>query len=117
MMFVWGSFSFVGILKSVGADYNLFRRDGTPARAKVTVSMIEHMEEPSGQNPTSGGPAGRRSYTLIEGESLQSLAYAEYGDPNLWRAIAEANRIEDPFAMRPGTKVLLPSRDDAQSYR
>ena len=57
-MFVWGKFRFTGQLKSVNATFNLFRRDGSPARAEVQVSMRERPEQVRGQNPTSGGPPG-----------------------------------------------------------
>jgi hypothetical protein len=117
MLFVWGSFRFTGYIKSINATYTLFRRNGTPARAEVVVSMIEHLEEPGAQNPTSGGPSGRRSRQLIDGDSLQSISYVEYGDPNLWRAIADVNGIDDPLSVAPGAYVVLPSKSDAQAFR
>ncbi|MGW7310516.1 peptidase M23, partial [Streptomyces sp. NPDC054835] len=33
----------------------------------------------------------------------------EYGDATRWRVIAEANGIDDPMRLSPGTELLLPS--------
>jgi hypothetical protein len=118
VVFIWGKYQFKGIVKSVSATYTLFRRDGTPARAEVHVQMTEQADDnEQAQNPTSGGPPGRRSFQLVDGDSLQSLAYREYGDPNLWRAIAEANGIDDPLGIVPGRHLLLPSKRDARGLR
>ncbi|MFZ9042325.1 MAG: hypothetical protein ACO225_11660 [Ilumatobacteraceae bacterium] len=113
VMFVWGRFNFTGKLESVNATFELFRRDGTPARAQVTVSMKERPEKQVPTNPTSGGPPGRRSRSLVEGDSLAGIAHRELGDAKLWRVIADMNGIDDPNAVPPGTVVLLPSSDDA----
>ena len=113
VMFVWGKFSFTGKLESVNATFELFRKDGTPARASVVVSMKERPDEQSPTNPTSGGPPGRRSRSVIEGDSLAGIAYRELGDAKLWRVVADMNGIDDPYAIAPGTVVLLPSSDDA----
>jgi hypothetical protein len=116
-MFVWGKFRFIGQLASVNATFNLFRRDGSPARAEVQVSMRERPEQVRRQNPTSGGPPGRRSRRMVEGDTLQSIAHRELGDPNLWRVVAEMNGIDDPLAVGPGTRLLIPSRVDAKAAR
>jgi nucleoid-associated protein YgaU len=44
---------------------------------------------------------------------LQSIAYDEYRDPQLWRGIAATNNIDDPLRLRAGTSLLLPPADEA----
>jgi nucleoid-associated protein YgaU len=78
------------------------------------VSLEEFPGNPPPQNPTSGGPP-RRSHVLVAGESLATVAYDEYGQPGLWRAIARTNGISDPLRLRPGTSLLIPSADDAMA--
>ena len=46
---------------------------------------------------------------LCHGESLPLIAARSYGHPGLWRALADANGIDDPFRMTPGRALLLPS--------
>jgi nucleoid-associated protein YgaU len=50
---------------------------------------------------------------MVEGDTLQSIAYRELGRPAYWRAIAELNGIDDPLRMTAGTTLLIPSRADA----
>ena len=117
LKFQWGGnqslSEFQGFLKSVSAKYTMFKADGTPVRATANITLEEVPNEPKKPNPTSGSRASRRTHVLGAGDSLQSVAYAEYGDPNLWRALAVFNRIDDPLRLAPGTRLLLPSADEA----
>lgn len=117
LRFVWGSNpvlqAFQGYLKNVQVRYTMFRADGTPIRATATISLEEVTEEVAGQNPTSGTREGRRAHVVSEGESLQSIAYAEYGRAALWRGLADLNGIDDPLRLAPGTELLLPTPAEA----
>uniref|UniRef100_UPI0036F1D924 LysM peptidoglycan-binding domain-containing protein n=1 Tax=Fodinicola feengrottensis TaxID=435914 RepID=UPI0036F1D924 len=64
------------------------------------------------QNPTSGSLAGRDVHTTTIGDTLASVAYSAYGNPELWRDLAEANNIDNPMALRPGTRLLIPALED-----
>ncbi|GAA1135942.1 peptidase M23 [Ornithinicoccus hortensis] len=109
----WGKVtSFAAFITSVNAKYTLFSSDGTPIRALCQVSLEEMPVEPWRQNPTSGGLAVRRAHQLVDGDTLASVAYAEYGDPNLWRPLAAFNGIDDPLRLRRGTRLLLPTPDE-----
>jgi hypothetical protein len=106
--FGWGKVHLLAFVKSVSAKYTLFRPDGTPIRALCNISLEEVPEDARKQNPTSGSLTPLRSHTIVAGDSLPSLAYAEYGDPTQWRRLAEANDIDDPFAIPVGSKVHVP---------
>ena len=112
----WGSsqalFGFVGFLTRVNVSYTMFRADGAPVRATCGISLEEFPFPIEGTNPTSGGQAGYRAHTLIEGETLHSLAWAEYGRAAMWRGLAAANNIDDPLRVKAGTRVLLPPAGD-----
>ena len=47
--------------------------------------------------------------SCVAGDTLAGIAYAEYGNPNLWRAVAELNHIDDPMRLRPGQRLMLPT--------
>lgn len=105
----WGQVtSFAAFVTSVSAKYTLFSADGTPIRALCSVSLEEMPVEPWKQNPTSGGMSVRRAHSLVDGDTLASVAFAEYGDPMLWRQLAAFNHIDDPLRLAPGTRLLLP---------
>ena len=48
---------------------------------------------------------------MRDGDSLPSIAFRSYGDPTRWRAIAEANGIDDPLALRRGHVLGVPQVD------
>jgi hypothetical protein len=112
--FGWGTkVLFTAFVKSVNAKYTLFREDGTPIRATCTVALEELPSEQKKQNPTSGALAPTRTHVVVDGDSLASIAWQEYGTPTLWRALAEANGVDDPMRLRPGERLLVPSADEA----
>jgi nucleoid-associated protein YgaU len=104
---------FKGFLKSVNAKYTMFKPDGTPVRATAQITLEEIPTDPAKTNPTSGAIAGRRSHVVAAGDSLHSLAWDEYDNPDLWRGLAVFNGIDDPLRLRPGTRLLIPTADEA----
>ncbi|MCQ4045101.1 LysM peptidoglycan-binding domain-containing protein [Streptantibioticus rubrisoli] len=113
--FNWGSTkttAFNGVVSQLSVDYTLFDVDGKPLRAKCSLSIEEASVDPPGQNPTSGAREARSTHRVVAGDSLPLLAWREYGDATAWRMIAEANGIDDPMVLVPGTELLVP---DAQS--
>jgi len=112
--FKWGEgIFFVGVLKQVSIQYLMFSPNGHPLRATASIYLQATPNGPKGTNPTSGGTPGRATERFDEGESLPSIAYKHYGDPNLWRAIAISNDIEDPNRIPLGTRLLVPRLTDA----
>ncbi len=110
VQFRWGSLTgFLAYVTSVTAKYTLFTVQGLPIRAVCTVALAELSGEPSRQNPTSGGRVPHKEHVMVDGESLAGIAYREYSDPALWRKVAELNGIDDPFRVRAGTRLLLPT--------
>jgi nucleoid-associated protein YgaU len=116
LSFTWGNkqlTSFRGILTQVGVTYTRFRRDGTPIQAKVDITLEGEGLTLQTTNPTSHAIDSRRVRTLVSGESLQSLAFEEFGRATYWRSIAELNGIDDPLRVEPGRALLIPSVADA----
>jgi hypothetical protein len=110
VMFRWGGLTgFLAYISAVQAKYSLFTCSGLPIRATVSVTLEELAGEAPKQNPTSGGLVPHRVHELVAGDTLAGIAYVEYGNPNLWRAVAELNRIDDPMRLRPGQRLMLPT--------
>jgi nucleoid-associated protein YgaU len=109
----WGNItSFASYVTSVSAKFTLFNADGMPIRAVCSVAMEEMPGKPFKQNPTSGSYDVRRVHRLVAGETLASVAYAEYGDPAQWRPLAAFNGIDDPLRLRAGSTLMLPSPEE-----
>ncbi len=101
--------SFKCVITRMSHEYLLFKPDGTPVRAKVSLSLKEaKIEESRGQNPTSRGLVGRKSRRISPGERLDWIAFQEYGDPSLWKEIARENDMADPTRIEPGEIISLP---------
>jgi nucleoid-associated protein YgaU len=123
--FEWGSNpqlkKFRGFLTKVNVTYQLFRHDGTPVRAEVDITIEGESvdfgppapSEGTGQNPTSRAFGSSKVHRVVEGESIQTVAYKRLGKPSYWRAIAELNEIDDPFRLEPGTVLLIPTAAEA----
>ncbi|WP_239070524.1 CIS tube protein [Cellulomonas chitinilytica] len=113
VQFRWGGLtSFLAYVSTVSAKYTLFTAEGLPIRATCSVTLEELAGAPPKTNPTSGGQAPHREHVLVSGDTLPAIAYREYGDPGLWRAVAAANGIDDPTRLRPGGRLLLPAQSD-----
>jgi nucleoid-associated protein YgaU len=116
VLFRWGQLTgMLSYIASVQVKYTLFTAAGLPVRATCTVSLEEIAGDPPKQNPTSGGLVPRRVHVLVEGDTLAGIAYTEYGNASLWRAVAAANHIDDPMRLRPGSSVLLPAASELPS--
>jgi phage tail protein X len=112
VFFQWGSFStasFIAYVESVQANYTMFNPSGTPIRATCDLTITQIPLLTAGQNPTSGALEANRAHRVIAGDTLQSLAWREYGDATAWRAIAKANDIDDPMRLTVGTELLIPA--------
>jgi hypothetical protein len=51
---------------------------------------------------------GRSQHLLAEGENVIGVATAKYGTPHAWRAVADANGLDDPLRVRSGRMLHLP---------
>ncbi|HMQ35735.1 MAG TPA: LysM peptidoglycan-binding domain-containing protein [Chloroflexaceae bacterium] len=108
---VWGMLGifFEGVITSLNQSFTLFLPSGTPVRATLNCSFQEWMAggmEARLQNKMSPDVAKRR--VVRRGETLSAIAAEEYDDPALWRPIARANGIVNPFALAPGQVLIVP---------
>jgi hypothetical protein len=109
--FQWGgNWSFDAVVASITQKFTLFRATGDPVRATLDVAFQQILDptQLAGQNPTSGGLGGERRWVVRAGDTLLGIAFQEYGDPNRWREIAQANRLTDVRRLMPGVVLLIP---------
>ncbi|MFE2216580.1 LysM peptidoglycan-binding domain-containing protein [Streptomyces canus] len=107
--FVWGSTRFRGVVDSLGVTYLLFRADGSPVRARVSVSLKEHRTAAEQRNnPPGSSPTVTKTYAVRRGDTLSSVSQAVYRSPRHWRVLAAANGISDPRRLEPGQLLTVP---------
>ena len=64
---------------------------------------------PTGANTEQAENGDSRTHTVAEGESLWTIAEAEYGDGFKWVEIAEANDLTDPDGIEEGMEIVIPA--------
>src|SRR5262249_6669107 len=50
------------------------------------------------------------SYTVMPGDTLQSIAQTEWGDSSLWYLVADANGLQGNMQLRAGQHLVMPAR-------
>jgi hypothetical protein len=112
VVFQWGSFSTARFTAYVSPPSRPPTRSSgrpvCPSGPPAGSTLHEIPSNTKGQNPTSGALTAQRVHRVVAGDSLQSLAWREYGDSAAWRAIAEANGIDDPTGSRTVSNSCCP---------
>lgn len=123
--FLWGSFSFDGVMDSLDESLEFFSREGYPLRASMSFGLsqqkIEAFLGAAGTSSPPGMPGfapGTQPLTASrQGQSVQAMAAMAPAGTS-WKAIAAANGIENPRFLEPGTLVnLSPPRGQAPGVR
>lgn len=107
LLLTWGGFNFRGVLEKLAQNYTMFSHEGKPVRAVVnaTFKQFSTAAEESRNNPP-GDPT--KTHRVKEGETLNLISSKEYGDPALWRIIADENRLQDPRRLAVGSLLVIP---------
>lgn len=100
-------FPFTGVITSLSQRFTLFSRTGEPLRAIVNVSFVEFLDPEKDLKDTD---PELTTYVVKRGDTLASIAASLYGDPTLWRLIAEANRQDDPRRQQVGSVLTIPKK-------
>jgi hypothetical protein len=111
-LLTWGNatpvnsdFPFTGVVTDLTQTFTLFKRDGRPVRAKLTVTFREYLDPIKDQKETD---PELTTHIVKRGNTLSSIAAELYGDPTRWRVIAEANNLEDPRNLEIGKLLSIP---------
>ncbi len=108
--FLWGDLTFTGVVISIREKFLLFSDQGTVLRARVTLTFREYKSaEVQLRELAPESPDRTHVRVMREGETLSHLSHEAYGDPRNWRAIAEANDIDRPRFVPPGSPLKVPS--------
>jgi nucleoid-associated protein YgaU len=106
----WGKLKFTGVVTSLRERLALFSEDGRVLRARVTLSLKSYKSaEVQRRELKLSSPDRTHVRVLREGETLAHIAKEVYGDPRLWRPIADANGISRPRFVPPGTPLRIPA--------
>ncbi|MGE0642612.1 MAG: LysM peptidoglycan-binding domain-containing protein [Nitrospira sp.] len=100
-----GDFPFKGVVTSLTQKFTLFSSSGTPIRATLNVTFTEYLDPEEDKRQTD---PDYTTWLVKHGDNLSNVASQVYGNPSLWRAIAEYNDIDDPFSLETGQRLRIP---------
>ncbi len=114
--FQWGSLVFEGVTNELEETLDYFSAEGVPMRATLSLTLksdnivflIDKIKGNgrSGSKSKEGTGITKPLQTARPGDSLTSMA-GRIGKSANWKAIAEANNIDDPLRMTAGTLLDL----------
>ena len=110
LLFIWGSLIFPCVLESVTQTFDFFNTLGMPLRARLNVTLKGHdtLEDLLGSHQLLSADRTKQ-WIFKKGDTLQKIAAQEYGDPNKWRPIAQANNIDNPLTIPVGRALKVPA--------
>jgi LysM repeat protein len=106
----WASLQFQCVLAKATEKFIMFRPDGIPVRARLTVTFNEFLtaDEQAAQTPKFSSDLSK-VHTVVQGETLSGIAYQYYRDPGVWRPLAIMNDLDDPSDILPGQSLRVPT--------
>lgn len=109
LLFTWATLSFTCVLSRATQRFIMFRPDGTPVRARLTVTFSQYSNAELEAKQVKRETADyTKVHVVRQGETLASIAHACYGNPRLWRPIALRNAIDDPRRLAVGARLAVP---------
>ncbi len=128
--FVWGkAWNIPGIVVAVAEKLEYFTAQGIPRRSWLRMRFLRAEERAStsssaaSRSPSlesipldqnliqryrvSGGGSGESEVRLSSAERLDEIADRYYGDPSLWRLLADFNGIDDPTHIPDGLSLKV----------
>ena len=106
----WSSLQFTGHLVQCTQQFVRFSEQGIPLRAWLDCTFQEFVAPLKANLPRPlESPDTTKYRTVYQGDSLWSLSAKEYGQPEQWRAIADANGLVNPRHLRSGAQLVLPA--------
>lgn len=96
-LFVWGKFTYKGIIHKLDQKFTMFLETGIPVRAELTFTF-KSVATPQEYAEYMGIEACRKVWTVKSSDRLDLIAHRTLKDAALWRKIADENNIDDPIA-------------------
>lgn len=109
LFIIWGYFIFRGVATGMDVTYTLFRANGTPLRAKVTLSFKEDTDSVTQVLKSDLKSADLTHVrTLRSGERLDQICQAIYGAPRFQLEVTRANELTTFRQDLTGQTIQLP---------
>ena len=109
LLFTWGTLSFTCVLARASQKFIMFRPDGTPVRARVTVTFNEFKNGDLDAKEVKRETGDySKVYVVGQRETLSAIAGRVYANAQTWRPIAIQNGIDEPRTLAVGQRLRVP---------
>ncbi|MDC8760334.1 CIS tube protein [Janthinobacterium fluminis] len=108
--FQWGAgMMFIGRVTKIDIDYTLFKPNGNPLRAKVTLHVLSDMSvQEILLRANKSSPDLSHLVEVRAGDTLPLLCNRIYRDPGYYMAVARFNGLVNFRDLKPGTQLRFP---------
>lgn len=105
----WAQLQFQCRMETLNFTYTLFKPDGTPLRAKASVSFLGFTSENQlAKKANKTSPDLTHWVTVTAGDTLPTLCHRIYGSSLYYLRVAQANSLDDFRRLVPGTQLQFP---------
>jgi hypothetical protein len=112
----WAQLQFQCVLTKLNVTYTLFKPNGTPLRAKVSVTFLSFASEDQlAKEAKLESPDMTHLVTVLAGDTLPALCHRIYGSSGYYLKVAAYNGLATFRQLRPGMQLLFPPLSGAAS--
>ncbi len=106
----WGkNMVFKGVLDSLDISYTYFRPDGSPLRAKVSMSFSQYISPSTLEKlDKKESPDVSHIVHVIDGETLPQLCKRIWNDESYYVQVAAYNKLDKFRKLKGGDKLIFP---------
>lgn len=106
----WGkSLVFKGVLKSMDTSFTLFKPDGSPLRAKLSLGFSEYISpETVEQADAKKSPDITHLVDVVEGNTLPQLCQKIWSNDSYYVQVAQYNDLNKFRNLKGGQKLIFP---------
>jgi len=105
----WAQLQFNCRMESLSITYSLFRPDGTPIRAKASVTFIGFTSETQlAKEANKSSPDLTHLVTVVAGDTLPLMCHRIYGSSLYYLEVAAVNGLNDFRRLVPGMQLVFP---------
>ncbi|MCP5244469.1 MAG: peptidoglycan-binding protein [Burkholderiales bacterium] len=105
----WGSFLFYGRVETLKFDYTLFKPNGVPLRAKVSLTFIEYQSNEEIENIANNQSPDLTHHVVVKaGDTLPLLCYRIYQNSAYYPEVARVNNLTHFRDLKPGMRLQFP---------
>lgn len=106
---VWGKLQFQGYLTNYNTTFTLFKPNGNPIRAEVSLTFKSYMTAKAvAKKDEKNSPDLTHLVEVTEGMTLPLICQKVWGNPHYYIQVARHNNLNKFRNLQPGTTLVFP---------